>query len=298
MNVKHLLGLIFGVLLVSTRVEAAVLTPAIIDIELQPGQATTTQITITNTNQRFATFKTSILPFQSSDQSGVPRFYENDDQGIVRWTSTEKEFTLQPGEKKQVTVSITIPNGAETKGYYQGVFFEEVGQNPDNGVGVLQRIGTLYFINVKGETNISYKASGLTVDHGISTSLANTFRYDVDNTADYAVKPKGDLRIKSFLGVRNEPVNPLGMRLLPKEKREIITGIGNTNPKSMIESLKNEWKYFSLGVVNVELSLDGVDQVLEASYFVLPIITLSITSVLILVLFGLYKWYRYVNRTI
>lgn len=279
------------------RVNAMVVSPAVIEMELSLGQTTTTLVTLTNSDSRYKIFTTSILPFMKGEKSGVPVFYQNDDQGVVGWTKVEQQITLQPGQSMVVPITITIPKDAASKGYFEAVFFEDQSVQ-DGQVKIAERIGVLLFVDVEGGINkhAQLEIENVKMAKRITSSLSNALEYTVYNPTETFQKPVGLLKV-SGLVVRDRVVqaNPLQSRLLPKERRSLMAGFGDTSPiTTFVDGLKREWKYFGLGKVSV--SIEFQQKQFVESFFVIPWRMASVVGIMLLIIMLMRRWYRHLNN--
>ncbi|MCC7197742.1 DUF916 domain-containing protein [Candidatus Peregrinibacteria bacterium] len=107
--------------------------PTVVDynniiLELKPGQTVNESLTLENMEELEETF--TLYPADyTTDENGTKYFKQKNDQQdqVGHWTVLDQEeITLKPGEKKTLTISITIPEGTELGDYKGGVAMENL----------------------------------------------------------------------------------------------------------------------------------------------------------------------------
>lgn len=109
--------------------------------------------------------KVSVEDFYVTDDSMEAKYFVPDDAhplkayDVINWITVPDDFTLAPGETKELEFSITVPDGQPTSGYYGIIFFktdadDATADTPDGKgvkIGVSYRVGALVTLAVQGD---------------------------------------------------------------------------------------------------------------------------------------------------
>lgn len=187
----------------SNPIFALTVSPAKLEVSGDPGQIVRGEVEIFNEQDSEKTFFVSYENFESRGDSGAP-YFTGAEEGLATWIDTEDKFVLKSGERLTVPYSITIPDGAESGGYFGAIFF---GSQPFKGekggeVSVGGKIGILVFLRVSGEVA---EGGGLldftTKDkQRFFTTLPIFFEYRLNNTGGDRIVPSGEINIKNIFG--------------------------------------------------------------------------------------------------
>lgn len=207
-----------------------VVGPGRVDLKLRPGETVVKEIILTNRidNERAFEFIVEDMQGDSTGEQAVVLLNgEAGPYSIREYISLPAErVTLQLGERVRVPVTISIPPNAEPGGYYGAVLATTVQDDGAEGTGVARspivaRIGTLFFIEVPGETDIA----GELVDFSTIDDKAwyekgpITFGIAYENTGSVHLNPYGELRIKNLFGTEVGFVELEPWFVLPKALR-------------------------------------------------------------------------------
>ena len=188
-----------------------VVGPGRTEIELSPGETVIQEISITNRISDNRIFKLEVEDITgTSDASEAVKLSGNERGPYSIWdyiSFPEDQFSLTLGERARIPVTISIPSNAEPGGYYGSVLVSTVQADENNNPlaarqPVVARIGSLFFLRVKGDTVIS----GETVE--ISALADNTWYEEgpidlgilYENNGSVHVNPYGELSITSMFG--------------------------------------------------------------------------------------------------
>ncbi len=192
-----------------------VVGPGKIEMELEPGQSGTFEISVTN---RLGTDKTFTLSEEdfvgSEDPSKTVVLLGNDRSpySMMDYISiSTTSINIPHANRARIPVTVSIPKNAEPGGVYGSVLIgtlskadaasQSSGVNPTNPV--ITRIGTLVFVKVKGEIVENGKLSNFTINSGsklISGLDAINFQLLYKNEGNIHLNPKGTITIKNILG--------------------------------------------------------------------------------------------------
>lgn len=311
------LALSLGVLITfSPRfVSALTITPVRLEIAGDPGQTVTQEMTLVNERTTSETFYSTYANFEASGETGTPTFVDaKDDLGT--WMDAPTSVVLGPGESRIIPVKINIPQNAEPGGHFASIFW---GTTPKDGtpgeVSIGAKTGMLVLLRVNGEVSESGGVLEFAVKDkkNFFTALPVSFYYRFQNNGGDRVKPKGDVFIRNFLGIKSAliPANVVEGNVLPKSTRKFETAWQKktsadsadvTVDRSFFEQAKYEWNNFALGYYTATLKLKyATNQTSESkvSFWVFPWHLLLILCIIALLLFfilrkGLKSYTRFV----
>jgi hypothetical protein len=154
---------------------------------LDPGQTASLQINVKNITNNAVLAKAYVNDFKSDNNTGNPVIITDPNKQLP--TSIKKfvhvqDVQLAVGEKKQVTVPVSIPSDATPGAYYGIIRFRAIpagSQTPAEGeVSLSASVGTIVLIQVKGNLKESAQLSALKVYSGNSSG---TFFFKKPNKA-------------------------------------------------------------------------------------------------------------------
>ena len=221
-----------------------VVGPGRTEIELSPGQTVVREITVAN---RVADDKEYLLEIEdvegSADgSSAVTLLGDKKGPYSVRDFISFPEDTvrLNLGERARIPITISVPPNTSPGGYYGSVLVSTVQTSPAEGEGVvprspiIARVGSLFFIRVKGEVDESgqTKSIDLIDDKMWYESGPVNMGILYENTGTVHLNPYGEISITNMFGeevgfVELEPwfVLPKSLRVREIEwSREFLLG--------------------------------------------------------------------------
>ena len=221
-----------------------VVGPGRVEVEVKPGETVTRMMTVTNRISSARTFQLSVEDMSGSAEGAQAVVLLGDQQGPYTLKDNisfpSRTFTLELGERAQIPVSITMPPNAEPGGYYGAVLVSTAQNNSDNDSeqmaksAIIARIGTLFFITVPGNTNISGEIKDFATKNNQwwyqKGPIDLTILYE--NTGAMHLNPYGEITVSNMLGenvgfVELEPwfVLPKSLRLREVSwDRELLFG--------------------------------------------------------------------------
>lgn len=160
---------LFSVVL-TTQANIAI-SPLKHEITIENGESGSKVIKVTNNQSTSITLYTSTEDFIAGDDSGSPTFVKPEDQAypelsLANWIEIEdKNITLSPGETREVSFNVNVPENGEPGGHYGAIFFSP-GVPSWAQVAVVQRIWVLILIDVPGEVIIDWKLNSFQIGQG------------------------------------------------------------------------------------------------------------------------------------
>lgn len=271
-----------------------VVGPGRVELEIRPGESKTVEIFVSN---RISDGR--IFELTTEDISGSRDGHEAVILlGAERGPHTIKDyisfpvtsFPLDLGERARIPVTVAIPHNAEPGGYYGSVLIsttdpeavatEAVAQSP-----IIARIGTLFFVQVPGETIRAGALQALSLIPPKWWHEAGPMRFNLlfENTGSVHLSPYGELRIKNLFGeevgyVELEPWFALPQSLRSREvvwDREFLFG-----------------RYTATAYVN-----RGYDDIVDEASVVFYVLPWRIVAGVFLVVFIIVFGFRFFFRT-
>ncbi len=200
------------------------LGPAKIEVWAEPGEELNREIVITNRAGYPLYFKISKEDFIGhEDPAKVTKFLgeQASSFSLKQWLIPDKEnFVLEHGQRAHLNIKIQIPGQAEPGGYYAAVF---VASQPEPGseaqVKVVSRVGSLFFVRVKGDVQESGKLKGITTPKSYYQKGPVEFDLLSQNTGNVHLVPYGIIEIENLLGRKVDQIELDPWFVMPQSSR-------------------------------------------------------------------------------
>ncbi len=310
---------------------ALTVSPPRMELTGDPGQTISGSFDLFNEEETERTFYSSFENFEARGDTGAPYFTGCVQEGLCSWMKTDSQVTLEPGERKTIPFSVSIPENAEPGGHFAAVFW---GTSPllvgEGQVAIGGRIGILALLRVSGEIK---EEGGLlefrTKEGKLLNSLPITFLYRFRNDGGDRIEPQGVIKVKNIFGITQAEIDAnkgegnvlpgsarkftalwhsRGQRisdLTKMEELELMTKITEEGKekKGFFETAGTQWSNFVFGLYNAEINLThGKDNKTASAsfrFFVIPWQLLSIILFILAILgvggwFGLKKYNRWI----
>lgn len=218
------------------------ISPVRTDVTLRPGETRNVPIYVENTESVPATLKPIQNDFIAGDEeNGIPAIILNENefaptQSLKRFLSPLEVVTVQPGERKLVNVTITVPEDASAGGYYGALRFAPANADGSEVVNVSGSVASLILLTVPGNLVESIELTNYDIvqDGKLVTRLSSPDDVSValrfENKGNVHVAPFGALVVtKDGVEVFNAKVNdikPAGV-VLPNSARKYDVPIQN-----------------------------------------------------------------------
>jgi len=270
---------------------ATVLSP-IIELQADVNSKQPGLVKLYNETDQVLTLEASIEKFVSADESGRAKFLpaQDGDEFINWFILSAGELTLQPKQAAVVPFLIEVPENAAPGGYYAVIFWRTKNSGQDGQVQITSKVGTLVFLEVKGEIKKQVELLDFTVDpaRGLYWGMPLSFSARIKNSGNIHLRPVGEIKIQSLLGSSVLAVNPGSNVVLPGSIRKYETVLGQPKVLSnYLENLNYEIKNFNFGKcrATLELAYDKNQPPLEAQvvFWYLPINILAAGLVVIII---------------
>lgn len=306
---KHKIGLfknflLLAVILISvlnsrtvfaqTNTQGLIISPFLLERQMEKGQTTDEIIDITNTSNRALPVDISVNDFFPQGLNGEPVF-KNAGEGDSRFSlsswitiKSNPKPLLNPGERTSINFSITPPLNAEDGGHYGAILFTFQNSRPEgSAVAVAQKLGAIILVKL-GKAVESGEVASFKTTKSFYEYPPVDFLTIFHNTGNVHLKPRGGIVITNWFGRKADTisVNPNANNVLPQSSRQFIS----------------QWKTgFAFGHYTAEAQLvydqTGTVVTAKTSFWVIPWkITLSVALGLFLLLFLLVWGIRLYNR--
>lgn len=211
--------------------EGIVLGPGKTELWLDPGSKATKELIITNQTGKTQRFKVEIEDFIGSRDPNIPHIFLGEEKGapysLKDYLKPEiDEFVLEHSQRIILPVEIYIPPDAEPGGRYGVVFTRTVPmleegeierERAKGQIAVISRVGTLFFIRVKGLV----KEEGFLKDFKLKEGkkfyekAEIIFQLLFENNGTVHLTPYGIIEIRNFLGRKIDEIELQPWFILP-----------------------------------------------------------------------------------
>lgn len=265
--------------------------PAKMEYSINPGEVISGNLFLMNETGQKETFYPSFEKFIEVD--GEKQFLPKESTELAKWFKTAEFISLAPGEQKDIPFTISIPNNAPPGGHFAVIWWST---SPPNSPGatIVMRAGILVYLRISGDIKESARILNFNSNKKFYSRLPINFNLSFKNTGNVYLKPKGEIKIKNFIGLTKKilTVNEHELQVLPESLK---------NFNVIWDS--NGWKNFAIGPYKVEINLkygEGENQINEKIWiFIFPWkIILAAVLILIIILFILIKGIKKYNKWI
>lgn len=182
------------------------IVPPTREIILAPGEKTEGTLKVINDSEEPITFNATIRDYVVNDNAGTPEILPpntlSNRYSAAAWIApVPDQFTIAPHARQELTYYIQIPSDARPGGHYAAVVYQptDIIGVSGTGTGVQTQIGTLFYINVKG--NISEDAAVKQFNvKGFNEYGPVNITTEILNKGDLHIKPIGTITVKNIFG--------------------------------------------------------------------------------------------------
>lgn len=219
-------------------------SPVRSELIIDKGKSSTITVTIENPTAIPTNAQAVVNDFVSSDdESGTPRLILDDaakspKNSFKSLVAPIDSVSLAPKEKKDIQVKISVPQDANSGGYYGAVRFVPVIDGQTSNVGLTASVGTIVLVTVPGDLKESAELVQLSAEQnkkatGFITSGNVSVLTRIKNTGDIHIKPFGRVEVKNTFGksVESFEINNTEPRanILPDSTRRFDNELKNKN---------------------------------------------------------------------
>ena len=275
--------------------------PSILQIEATSPSLVKSPISIENQSDQNVTYNIFLVPFKASNlANGQPEFDRTildtyrDIFGKIKISDengTLTQISLAPKQKKDLTLSIRLPEGEPPKDYYFSVVFisEAIGEeNKKSFVGARAGIGTNILLSVGPKSPTKGYIEQFSGKKFL-TRGPTEFSLKVRNESSHYVNTSGNLLIKNVFGQTVGNINFVPANILSGSSRFIES---ENNPDPGIPKIIWDEK-FLFGIYKAELTLalsdEGPIYKDSITFFAFPVELIGGLLIVILVTIGMIK---------
>lgn len=181
------------------------------EFTIEKGRSETFNVTVENPTDASVVAEAIVNDFVASDnENGEPRLILDENTPPPRNSFKSlvgdlPNLTLGPRQKKDLPVTISVPETANAGGYYGAVRFLPANEGGDGNVALTASVGTIVLVQVPGDLTEKLTLVELKAATGGKTKSFLTSG-DVDvvtrirNSGDIHVQPFGKIQIKNMFG--------------------------------------------------------------------------------------------------
>lgn len=231
---------------------ALTVSPIVLDFIVGPGQAFEQTLILRNEEQRSLRVMPTLLQVTSADQNGFPLFGPATRESfIARHISFPQgtEYTLGPGEEKEIIVRVSVPADTEPGGRYAVISWG--GQELVSGTTISGQPGVNIAIDVTGKVEENVEMVRFQPNVSWMLDRPVLFEVGIKNTGGRHGTIKGEVTIRNIFGAI---VGTLPLTARPgSNDRESIRVLPDTT-----RTLYATWGGgFALGPYTAELDVDA-----------------------------------------
>lgn len=187
-----------------------------------PGRTVTVKAKVRNRTNSNLPIKARTEDFIAQGEGGQVALVEKGPWSVSNWTTlTPSEFTLKPGEVKEVTGTIRIPTSGAGGGRYGSIVFAVTGaaSGPGNAA-VSQEVASLFLLRINGPVD-----EKLSIEQFSAPSFSEfgpvTFQVNYANAGNVHLKPQGIISITNMFGQKVADVVVDPANVFPQAKRAV-----------------------------------------------------------------------------
>lgn len=251
-------------------------SPLRTDITLRPGESRGVPVFVENLDSRPIVLKPIQNDFiAGDDESGAPAIILDENEyapvhSLKRFMQPLDVITVGPGERREVRVPISVPQNAQSGGYFGALRFAPANPDGSENVNVSSSVASLILLTVPGNlieslalTNFmimqdEQEISRLSNPEGVSAVVR------LENRGNVQVAPFGNLSVLKgeevvFSGAFND-IKPAGV-VLPDSSRKFEVNV---------ENLENFGKYTFKATLGYGTTGSGDTIEVEKSIWIIP----------------------------
>ena len=189
-----------------------------------PGKTITVKAKVRNRTNTNLPIKARTEDFIAQGESGQVALVEKGPWSVSNWTTlTPSEFTLKPGEVKEVTGTVRIPASGAGGGRYGSIVFAVTGASSGPGsASVSQEVASLFLLRINGPVE-----EKLSIEQFSAPSFSEfgqvPFQVNYANAGNVHLKPQGLISITNMFGQKETDIVVESANVFPQAKRTVTT---------------------------------------------------------------------------
>lgn len=274
------------------------ISPVRSEFTIEKGRSETLTITIENPTDVPTVAQPIVNDFVASDkENGEPRLIldetaERPQNSIKILVSTIPDIPLNGGERKNITVTLRVPDDANAGGYYGAIRFVPSTLDEEGNVGLAASVGTIVLVRVPGDlveqldlVQLSAGQNGSPKGFLMSGNVQVITR--LKNEGDIHVQPFGKIEVRSMLGktVAQYELND------SEPRANVLPG----SVRKFVEDLESKrWLGRYTVVANLGYSQGSGELITaQAAFWYLPVWAIAILVILLgALMFVVYRLYK------
>lgn len=273
------------------------ISPTRNEVSVNPGEQKTVTLTLKNITNGPLSAKAVLNDFESDNVSGTPKMLVDPNNrtpySLNSMLSGLTDVELQPGETKEVQLTINVPGNAAPGGYFGAVRYSVVpkGTDAERQIALNTSVAHLVFVDVPGDVVQQIRVNSLKMQNddkarSIFFTAPNKSTLSVQNLGNGFARPFGTVTINNTFG---KQVN--SYKVNDNEPRGIVLPNSSRAFTNDISGVKIPGKYTA--TASVAYGSGGEVVTYKSAFWYLPIWFLLVVLALILVIVGgIYFIYR------
>ena len=204
------------------------ISPARLDINLEPGTQSTQTFEVQNTGAKGYDYEIGVTAYSVRDDDYNPDYEtETPYNQLTNWIKFSRtEGHVEPNENQEITVTIDVPEDIPTAGQYAMIYVQmaqdQAEELQSTGMTIQPRIGLVVYSEIKGGNT---RREGQVLETKIPTILFNppiTATSLVENTGNVHATAYYTLQVFPLFGdeeVYTNEENPATLTILPETQR-------------------------------------------------------------------------------
>ncbi len=275
------------------------ISPTRTELNIARGESEKVQISLRNITRGPIVAKPFINDFEADNETGEPKLYKDVNQrnsaSVFPFIKGLQDITLAPGESKELTYDVQIPNDAAPGGYYGALAYRAVPADqagPNAGeVALTANVASLVLIEVPGDITEQVQLTSIKAYKGDKAgsfflTAPDKVGVSINNQGNSFAKPFGSINVTDMFGkeVYKYELNNQSPRgnVLPKSSRTF---------KDDLKNIKKPGRYTV--TANVSYGSGGVILIHKATFWYMPLwLIVLLVVVLAAILLGAYLVYK------
>ena len=184
--------------------------PGKVELELNPGESETVNVTLSNRMGSEKTFTVVVEDFVGSESTEQPVVLLGDQRGPYSLQDylvvPSQEMTVGHTERIVIPITVSVPTDAEPGGRYGSVLFQTKSESIENGAkpsaSIISRIGVLFFVTVPGDLKYEGNVEKFDTAFGKRVYDSGPIGFEIlyRNTGNVHVNPYGRISVRNMFG--------------------------------------------------------------------------------------------------
>lgn len=266
------------------------ISPTRNEVSVSPGEQKTIALTLKNITNGPLSAKAVLNDFESDNVSGTPKMLVDPNSrtpySLNSMLSGLTDVDLQPGETKEVQLTVNVPGNAAPGGYFGAVRYSVVPQGTDaeRQIALNTSIAHLVFVDVPGDVVQQIRVNSLKMQNedkarSIFFTAPNKSTLSVQNLGNGFSRPFGTVTISNTFG---KQVN--SYKVNDNEPRGIVLPNSSRSFTNDISGVKLPGKYTA--TASVAYGNGGEVVTYKSAFWYLPVWFLLVVLALVLIIVG------------